>query len=384
MKIRIGKRTLDKLPATDRERGVRYTDEDVRGFSVMKYPSGQVAYYVVYVVNGKRGSFRIGTYPPMAPDKAREEAKNVLARAQTGIDPAAAKRAAREMATFAEWADDYMEEVKRRKKNSSKDRLFLDLAKKRWGSRPLDSLTVEDVRRMFESITAKGTPIHANRWLASVRACLQAAWREDKIPGNPAMKVRANPENPPRDRVLSDDEFRRLLVQVNALQDMHVKAAFVLLIETGARVSEVLRSQWTDFDLDAGVWKMPKTKSGRPQMIPLAPSTIAVLANLDRDGLYVIPGKNPGKPRSELRDAWAKLQVKSEIPDVHMHDLRRTFGLHVARAAGIHVASRLLRHSTISITERHYAPLGLDDMRKALDAREADVIPLRRKTEEGK
>jgi integrase len=65
------------------------------------------------------------------------------------------------------------------------------------------------------------------------------------------------------------------------------------------------------------------------------------------------------------------------LPDIHIHDLRRTFGLHVARRAGIYVASRLLRHSSVDITARHYAPLGLDDLRKALEAREADVIPLR-------
>lgn len=390
MKIRISKRTLDALPATDRTRGVRHSDKKLPGFSVMQYASGQIAYYVVFVVNGKRNSYRIGTYPPMAPEQAREEAKKVLASAQTGKDPAAAKKAARAMLTFGEWADEYMAEVERRKKNSRKDQLFLDLAKTRWSTRPLDSLTTEDVRKFFESITKKGadtkrkrrspgegTPIHANRWLASIRACLQAAWREDKIPGNPAMKVRPNPENPPRDRVLDDKEFSRLLAAVDNLSDQHTRAAFVLLIETGARVSEVLRLQWNDLDLDAGVWTMPTTKSGRPQSIPLAPTTIAVLLNLNRDGPYVVPGKKAGKPRSELRADWERLQVAAKIPDVHMHDLRRTCGLHIARAAGIHVASRYLRHSSVAITERHYAPLGLDDMRKALDKREAEVIQFR-------
>ena len=396
MKIRIGKRTLDSLPQTDKQRGVRYTDKDLRGFSVMKYPSGLLAYYVVFVVNGKRQSLRIGTYPPMPPDQARDEASRVLALGQTGIDPAAQRKAARAMPTFSKWADEYMKEVERRKKDPSKDRSFLDLAKTRWGTRPLDSLTVEDVRRLFESITSngadvgrrrkaagEGTPIHANRWLASVRACLQAAWREDKIPSNPAMKVRPNPENPPRDRVLSDKEFGRLLTALDKMEDQHLRAAFVLLVETGARLSEVLRVQWNDLDLETGVWKMPQTRSGRPQTIPLAPSTVAVLEKLERDGPYVVPGHKPGRPRSDLRAAWAKLRKSAKIPDVHIHDIRRTFGLHVARRAGIHVASRLLRHSTVTVTERHYAPLGLDDMRKALAARDAHVIPLRLAAKEG-
>jgi hypothetical protein len=37
----------------------------------------------------------------------------------------------------------------------------------------------------------------------------------------------------------------------------------------------------------------------------------------------------------------------------------------MARAAGLHVASKLLRHSTIHVTETVYAPLGIDELRKA-------------------
>ena len=49
--------------------------------------------------------------------------------------------------------------------------------------------------------------------------------------------------------------------------------------------------------------------------------------------------------------------------------MRRTFGLHVAKAAGLHVASKLLRHGDVRITEKVYAPLGLDDLRTALEKR---------------
>ncbi len=267
--------------------------------------------------------------------------------------------------------------VEQKKKHPRNDRHYLDIAEERWGNRPLDSITVADVRKLFETITEKGHKINANRWLASVRACLQAAWREDIIPGNPAMRVRPNPENTPRDRTLSDDEFKRLLVELDKLKDPHVKAGFTLLIETGARVSEVLRAEWGDFDLTEGVWRIPSTKAGRPQVLPLAPSTVAVLLNLDRASRYVVAGRNHDRPRADLKRPWATLQTKAKIKDVHIHDLRRTFGLHVARRAGIHVASRLLRHSDIRVTERVYAPLGLADLRKGLEAREADVVKFR-------
>ncbi|HQR44587.1 MAG TPA: hypothetical protein PK598_01065 [Thermoanaerobaculia bacterium] len=62
------------------------------------------------------------------------------------------------------------------------------------------------------------------------------------------------------------------------------------------------------------------------------------------------------------------------LADVHIHDLRRTFGLHVAKAAGLHVASKLLRHGDVRITERVYAPLGIETLRAAVEKR-SEVLP---------
>jgi len=211
-------------------------------------------------------------------------------------------------------------------------------------------------------------PTAANRLLASVRACLQAAWRLDKIPSNPAMKVRPFRENPPRQRTLSDEELQRVLKALAEWPDAHERAAFTLLIETGARLSEVLRARWADVDLEASEWRIPSLKAGHPQLVPLAGSTVAMLRRQPRLGALVIPGRgHMDKPRYDLKSAWEALRAAAGVPDVHVHDLRRSFGLRVARAAGLHVASKLLRHSDIRVTEAVYAPLGIDELRKATE-----------------
>jgi len=379
---KLTKRLIDSLAAPVGKDRVRVTDSDLTGFGVMVHASGRKSFFVRYGPRGRRRNVTLGEYGPLTPDAARGMALELLGKVAGGGDPLAEREAHNAMPTFSEWRDTYMVEVERRKKHPRNDRHYLSMAAERWGNRRLDSLTVADVRKVFETVSARGQRINANRWLASVRACLQAAWREDLLPANPALKVRPNRENPPRDRVLSDEEFRGLLAAIATLKDIHIRAAFTILIETGARLSEVLHAQWSDMDLDTGVWRIPSTKAGRPQVVPLAPSTVAVLAGLKRDGPFVVAGRYHDRPRSDLKRPWAKLQTAAGIEDVHIHDLRRTFGLHIARRAGILVASRLLRHSDIRVTERHYAPLGLDDLRKALDAREADVIPLRKKAEE--
>jgi integrase len=214
----------------------------------------------------------------------------------------------------------------------------------------------------------------ANRLLASVRACLQAAWRLDKIPSNSAMKVRPFRENPPRQRTLSDEELQRVLKALAEWPDAHERAAFTLLIETGARLSEVLRARWADVDLEAAEWRIPSPKAGHPQLVPLAASTAAMLRRLPRLGALVIPGRSHAdKPRYDLKRAWDAIREAAKVPDVHVHDLRRTFGLAVARAAGLHVASKMLRHSDIRITEAVYAPLGIEELRKAAEEQAAHV-----------
>jgi integrase len=69
------------------------------------------------------------------------------------------------------------------------------------------------------------------------------------------------------------------------------------------------------------------------------------------------------KRAAEAGEEPAKL-----LEGVHVHDLRRTYGLRVARHAGILAASKLLRHSDARVTSRVYAPLGLDELRRVADA----------------
>ena len=46
------------------------------------------------------------------------------------------------------------------------------------------------------------------------------------------------------------------------------------------------------------------------------------------------------------------------IPDIRFHDLRRTFGYNLIRQGRpIYEISKLLGHSSVTTTERHYAPL---------------------------
>jgi len=321
----------------------------------------------------------IGKYGPLTVEAARKQAQAHLGTVAGGGDPLSDRFKDARQPTFVEWVDTYLEIVRVAKKNPKPDERYLALASRRWRSQRIGDVSADDIRKIRDSFSKSGRRTTANRWLASVRACLQAAWRLDLISDNPAMKIKPLPEAEPRKRVLSDDEMRRFLTALSNEQDPYVRAAFQLLLDTGARNSEVLGAKWEDLELDttSPLWRIPSPKAGRPQVIPLLPSTTSMLKQLPSLGPYVIPGRNPDKPRYDLKRPWERLTKNAELKDVHIHDLRRTFGLHIARTAGVHIASKLLRHSDVRVTERVYAPLDIEDLRDHLErvGSPAEVIP---------
>jgi len=390
MKRKLTKKLIDSLPIPPEGTEAWVQDAELKGFSLRVRADGSKVFVVRYGDRRRRRTVTLGAYGPLTVDKAREKALGKLGAVVDGRDPADEAQAERRVPAFPAWVATYLEFAAQKKKprSVSDDRSYLGLARKRWGSKLLTEITTEDVEKLVQSVAATGTKAKHNRVLASVRACLQHAWRLNIIPSNPAWKVRARPEPPPRTRVLSDREMEQLGKAVGDLQDPHVRAAFAVLILTGCRRSEVLRARWEDIDLDAGLWRLPSTKSGRPQVVPLPDAAVAILRDLPRVGPLVVPGgRDPAKPRSDLKREWKEVRAAAGLTGVGLHDIRRTYGLQIARKHGLHVASKLLRHTDVRITERHYAPLGIEELAKATERHSrtvAKVLPFVPSSKRGK
>ena len=367
-RAKLNKKMIDKL-ATANPRGERWYDTVVRGFGVVVFPSGRKRFFIEWGHRRHRNMFYLDLdYGKLTLDKARPKAKALFVGIDKGIDPRVERQKDREALTFAEWTERYEAGAKQRKKSYRDDKRYLAVARKRWVGRRLDEITADAVERVFRSI-AKDHKTAGNRFLASVRACLQEAWRLGLIESNPAAKVKSNPEGTPRARILSDGEFQALVGAINKYASPPIRTAFMLLLDTGARCSEVLRARWEDFDLAQGTWRIPSPKAGRPQVVPLAASSIAFLRKTQQYGPFVVPSPtDPSKHRFDLKDAWKTIRDAAELKDVRLHDLRRTVGYRVAKAEGLHIASKVLRHSDVRVTERAYAPLSLDEIRRGVEA----------------
>jgi integrase len=377
---KLSKTVIDNLKVPEGRDRIRVFDTLETGLAVVKFRSGKVSFQFIYGPRQRRRAYTIGQYGRWTVAGARERAKALAVGYSNGVDPVAEKRAGAEdkRQTFRLWVTDYLSVIKETKRSWQRDKVYLRWACDRIGTMPLSEVTMADVQRLVSKIRAEGLTggaerslnSTANRFLATLSACFALAVKRDLIPKNPAHGIESFKENPPRQRVLDDDELLRVLKAVAELPDPFTRAAMVLLLETGCRVSEALRARWADFDLENGTWNLPWPKSGREgEAIPLASSTVKMLSNLEREegSPFVVPGMKPGTHRVELTTQWAAVQKAAGVHDVHLHDLRRTVGLALYRIGGIHLASRVLRHSNITITAKVYAPLSVQELRSAMD-----------------
>jgi integrase len=374
--FKITRRSLDALRPSDRsERGTWHADREQRGFYLVAYLK-KLSFFARYRVHGRRHTVKLGEYPATMPEDARRLALAVLGGAARGEDEAAKRKAARDATqsksnrmTFKTWREEYVRDAVGRLKAPKEPERYLAIAGEAWDARPLEEITTRDVEALRNRLAARGST-QANRWLATIAGSFSHAVRLGYIEANPAKRVPFLKENDPRSRVLTADEEKRLREAVTAEADPFARVAVTLLLDTGARLSEVLHAKWEDFDLDekthAGTWRIPSPKAGRPQAVPILANVGAVVVatpQLD-DSPFLMPGRNDLTHRVDLKKPWERLRTAAKLgDDIHIHDLRRSFGLRVTRSQGIFAASKLLRHSDSRITEKVYAPLAPEDLR---------------------
>ncbi|MGA2015223.1 MAG: tyrosine-type recombinase/integrase [Solirubrobacteraceae bacterium] len=167
----------------------------------------------------------------------------------------------------------------------------------------------------------------------------------------------------------SEQDIERLLAEAAALRPQ-LKAATLytligLIAVTGMRISEPLRLDRDDVDLDAGVLTIRLTKFGKSRQLPLHASTVQALARYDqqRDELFPRPhtpsffistrGNRPDKSTVQRDFRGLRRRVGLEgtwgSPKPRVHDLRHSFAVRTVidwHHAGIDVQPRLLWLST--------------------------------------
>lgn len=344
---------------------VDFFDDATPGLS-LRVTANDVRTWTVFYrdKNARQKRLTLGRYPAVALADARELARDAQRRVAKGGDPVADKRAARDVLTFGELAQQYIEHhAKPNKRSWAEDQRQLDSSlTPKWGNRPAAELTAEDLLALLNAKVRAGAPVAANRLRALVSRIYTfgAEQRQVLATANPVIGVKKPFKETTRDRVLTDDEIRRLW-EACATQNPYVCAWFRLRLVTAQRGGELLQMRWQDVDPRSHFWTIPGefVKNAHGHRVYLNETARKLLKDVPRgDGaVWVFPKsfmgdyKHVGRRLAQSTRANIVAQPKAsgttrDRADVRGHDLRRTAASLMA-SGGVprFVISRILNHS---------------------------------------
>ena len=371
--MHLTKRVIDTFTYLGPEprRDVRW-DDLMPGFGVRVFSSGRKTFVLSYRHQERKRLMTIGAYGVLTVDQARDRARTHLVSVTDGNDPLAERTRLAQGETVKDLATAYLERyAKPHKKTWKQDEASLrDVIVKRWGSLKLTALKRADVGALHRMLGASH-PYAANRTVELVSRMFTLASQWGFLPEdypNPGRRIQAFKETR-RDRFVRADEMPRLAAAIDAETSPYLRTAFWLYLLTGMRKQELLNAKWKDIDYDAGLWRLPKTKSGRVHHIPLSTRAVALLKALPREegNPHVIPGLRAGQPLQNTDRTWRRIRKCAGLEDVRLHDLRRTVGSYMAQdGASLHLIGTVLNHRDTSTTAV-YAHFDRSHERAALD-----------------
>jgi integrase len=371
--LKLNRETVAHLTLPAGKTDLVYWDDELFGFGrrlLLAVRSKQIrATWVIQyrIPNGtsRRMTFADGS---LAPHEARKMAVKLLAEAKSGGDPQGdkAKERAKGSHSFHAVVEEFLK---------IGEAVGIKTKGKPWRERtayqyrhllqkccaPLNGMEIGDIghaelniviRQVERERGKNGKPGRRSAKLTRDRLSTLFHWAvcEGLIESNPVMQTHKIEYDVERERVLSDDELKRVW---HACAPEHFPDGgrfgdvVRLLILTGTRRAEVTGLKWSEVDLDSGVWILPehRSKNSRKHVIPLSPPAVAILKPLQQERRW--NGKQFVSDgcvfttfgAMNVWDRQKQLFERSGTSDWWLHDLRRTMATGMA---GIGIAPHII------------------------------------------
>lgn len=354
---------LTKSKIDQAELGTKLWDSEVMGFHIDILKSGVRTFKFQYRTHdGRQGKIKIGRYPTMTVDEARKMARAFRVEVDKGGNPSKARRELAAQPTLADYVSYYCDTYGPQnalKPSTIRDaRLIINrFAIPKYGKCKMTDFIQRDIRAIVSDAHEKSGKSQANRLRAALSKVFNLAIADDVCTRNPVSGVSLYREDV-RVSYLRPAEVLSLVKACDGYRDQEAANAILLLLFTGARKNEVLKSTWSQFNLENGTWTKPSshTKTKRTHVVSLVPQTLELLRGMYemRRSEFLVPGRSGNAPRYDLKGPWKNIQEAAGISNYRLHDLRRTkASFMISTSSDIATVGEMLGHTQVQTTKRY-------------------------------
>ncbi len=336
-------------------------------------------------VDGKRRDFGLGSLAEVSLAEARDKADDLRKKYRSGVDPVAAKRAAKQVVTtvptFREAAVQAHNEHKGGWKNAKHKAQWLSsleaYAYPAIGDLTVDEIEGPTIRDLLAGIWL-AKPETARRVRQRVGAVLDWAYAKGFRKTEAPMRsvTRGLPRQPKKDNhhaALPYEQAPAFMATL-AKGDSIGRLALQFVILTAARSGEVRGATWSEIELDQKLWTIPgdRMKGGKTHIVPLQPAALAILEQMKRSfGTAPEQPLFPGKANKPLSDMTLIKVLRDGFDDgITVHGFRSTFRDWAAEQTDVagDVVEAALAHAVQNKVEAAYRRTNYLEKRRGLMA----------------
>ncbi len=375
--FRFTKKWLESLspcPADAASKEVEYSDLEIAGLRVQVNRQGRKFFLFRYQYQGRKRAMKVGGYPEVSIDEARQQVIEWRALLHKNIDPQEQRdQVAKPGLTFQVFYEDYLlPHIQANKRSAKADvsRLHNHILPQ-FGQREMAKITPLEIQQFHNANRSKLAPATANRIFEVIRRSYNLAsgvWGLLPASANAALGIRLHKENNRRERYLSHDELKRFMAALENAPNQCMADVFRMLLATGCRKNEILQLKFEHVRLERREIYIPHPKSGKGRHVVLNEVAFEILQRRQpvAGNPYVFPGREEGKGINNPAKAWRAVLKEAGIDPqtTTLHTLRHTHASYLVGVASLHEIAGILGHASTQTTQR-YAHLDSSRLRTA-------------------
>lgn len=183
---------------------------------------------------------------------------------------------------------------------------------------------------------------------------------DSEIISRPSVKINKLKEEIPKIQIVQKEVLNKIFSYLKTIDNISMHCAFMLLISTGIRRTELMNIKVSNIDLNNNQIYLEHTKSGKPRYIYILNNEIKNLIiktmNMypNQTHLFYSRVKNKRATTSTLDSFFYKLKKELKLDNLSPHKLRHTYAtILMENGADFNSVRILLGHTTTIMTQRY-------------------------------